>query len=178
TADGYKIKTPLFTSRIRLPGEYEGDETRLPPGTLPEVRLRAAHEFTKYINDRVRVRFDGIDAAEGLIAEAVDEKTGQMDEVATIGNLLTIRGYGLKIEGDEAHRDQVGLFFQAGDGDPVKAEIVAVNENRTLKVVVPALAAGTEYHLRIFTMSSAKGGGALLKTAREPRSEFTLTART
>ncbi|MDR1576452.1 MAG: DUF4469 domain-containing protein, partial [Treponema sp.] len=69
------------------------------------------------------------------------------------GNILTIRGYGLKIESDAAHELQTGVFFQPASGVPPKAEIIAVNEPKTLKVVVPStLTAGTEYHLRIFTM--------------------------
>ena len=57
------------------------------------------------------MEFDGIDQRDGLIAEAVDEHTGLLDEVMTIGNLLTLRGYGLKVEADA---DQAGLFFDDG----------------------------------------------------------------
>jgi hypothetical protein len=91
-ADGYKIKTPLFNLRIRLPGEYERVETALNEGLHPEVHMQRAIPFRQYIQDRVGVQFDGIDQAEGLIAEAVDEHMGQTDEVMTIGNLLDIRG--------------------------------------------------------------------------------------
>ncbi|MDR0583325.1 MAG: DUF4469 domain-containing protein [Treponema sp.] len=168
TADGYLIKTPLYNSRLRLPGEYEGAETALGEGLRPEIRFQAAAGFRKYIGETVRVEFDGIEDTDGLIAEALDEKTGQMDEVMTIGNLLTIRGYGLKIEGDEAHKAQMGLFFQPASGVPPKAEIIAVNENRTLKVIVPpGLTPGASYTLWIFAMSSASGGSTLLKTVRE-----------
>jgi hypothetical protein len=177
-ADGYKIKTPLFNLRIRLPGEYEGAETSLNEGLYPEVRMQSAAPFRQYIRDRVAVQFDGIDQAEGLIAEAVDEHTGQVDEVMTIGNLLDIRGYGLKIEGDADHQDEVGLFFDDGQKAPVKAEIIAVNAPRTLKVIVPAaLEVGGEYALKVVTQSSAKHGAALLKTVREVRSDFKLTVQ-
>ena len=36
TADGFKIKTPLFTLRLRVPGEYDGSETHLPAEGLPQ----------------------------------------------------------------------------------------------------------------------------------------------
>jgi hypothetical protein len=175
-ADGYKLKTPLFNLRIRLPGEYEGAETSLNEGLYPEVRMQSAAHFRQYIKDRVTIQFDGIDQADGLIAEAVDEYRGQVDEVMTIGNLLTIRGYGLKIEGDDEHTDEVGLFFDdGGEGGGVKAEIIAVNEPRTLKVIVPAgLAIRTEYTLKIVTQSSAKSRGNMLKNTREVRSDFKL----
>jgi hypothetical protein len=177
-ADGYKIKTPLFNLRIRLPGEYEGAETALNEGLYPEVRMQSAAPFRQYIRDRVKVLFDGIEQAEGLIAEAVDEYTGQVDEVMTIGNLLDIRGYGLKIEGDAEHKDEVGLFFDDGAGNLVKAEIIAVNEPRTLKTIVPAtLGAGGEYTLKVVTQSSTKHGAAVLKNLREERSDFKLTVQ-
>ena len=101
------------------------------------------------------------------------------DEAATCGNILTVRGFGLKIEGDEEHGDDVGLFFEPdGGGQPIKATIIAVNEPRTLKVVVPTyLDAGRKYRLRLITQSSAKGGGAMLKKVRDIHSDFTLTAQ-
>jgi hypothetical protein len=91
-ADGYKIKTPVFNLSIRLPGEYEGAETRLPEGIYPEARLQTSAALRRYIRERVQVAFDGIDQRDGLIAEAADEHSGRLDEVMTIGNILTIRG--------------------------------------------------------------------------------------
>jgi hypothetical protein len=177
-ADGYRIKTPLFTLRARMPGEYDGAETSLAEGEYPEVRMQPTARLRQYIREKVKVVFDGIETSDGLIAEAVDEKTGHIDETATIGNILTIRGSGLKIESDKEHEQQTGVFFQSASGVPSKAEIIAVNEPRTLKIVVPAgLTAGTEYNLRIFTMSSVHGGGRPLKIVRDIKSEFKLTAQ-
>ncbi|MHB9293180.1 hypothetical protein Holit_02301 [Hollandina sp. SP2] len=129
TADGYKIKPPIFNLRIRLPGEYTGAETGLVEGTYPEVRMQPSSGFRSYIKEKVQVELDGIEGDEGHIAEAVDEKTGLIDEVITLGNLLTIRGYGLKIESDKDHQLQTGVFFQGPEGtQSIKAEIIAVNE--------------------------------------------------
>ena len=176
-ADGYKIKTPVFNLSIRLPGEYEGAETHLPEGIYPEARLQASAALRTYIRDRVKVEFDGIDQRDGLIAEALDEHTGQLDDVMTIGNLLVLRGYGLKIEADADHQDQAGLFFDDGSSAPVKADILAVNEPRTLKAIVPAsLTAGKDYTIAIITQSPVRHGSGVLKNLREVRSEFKLTA--
>jgi hypothetical protein len=177
-ADGYKIKTPVFTLSIRLPGEYDGAETHLPEGIYPEARLQASMAIRNYIRDRVQIEFDGIEQRDGLIAEAVDQHTGQIDEIMTIGNLLTIQGYGLKIEADEAHADEAGLFFDDGATTPIKAEIIAVNEPRTLKVIVPAtLTADKDYTLKVVTQSSVNSNGVLLKNPREITSGFKLTAQ-
>jgi hypothetical protein len=89
-----------------------------------------------------------------------------------------IRGYGLKIEGDDEHKDEVGLFFDNGQNPPIKAEIVAVNEPRTLKAIVPVtFAVDGEYAFKVVTQSSAKHGAALLKNIREIRSNFKLTVQ-
>jgi hypothetical protein len=176
-ADGYRISTELFNLKIRVPGEYDGSENRLPDGVFPVARLQISAAFRKYLKERVKLDFSGIDQSDGLIAEARDEATELVDEVATIGNLLTVHGFGLKIEGDEDHRDTVGLYFEPETGAAIKTEIIAVNEPRTLKVIVPALETGKAYSLKVVTQSSAKGGGALLKKVREMRSEFTLAVQ-
>jgi hypothetical protein len=113
-----------------------------------------------------------------IIAEVVDECTGAMDVTATPGSLLTARGFGLKIEGDDLHKTQVGLWFDDKHTPPVKAEAVAVNEPRTVKVIVPAtLNADGECYLKIVTQSNVKGGGALLKNTRETWTDFMLTTQ-
>ncbi|MDR1231446.1 MAG: DUF4469 domain-containing protein [Spirochaetaceae bacterium] len=178
SADGYKIKTPLFTLKIRLPGEYNGSETALPEGVYAEAGIQAAAAYQRYLRDTVQVQFDGVNEAEGLIAGARDEHTEQDDEVMTIGNLLRVHGYGLKIKADAEHQGAAGLWFDDGVNAPVKAQIVAVNEPKNLKVVVPAsLVAGTDYALKVVTQFPGHGGGKLLKDLREVRSDFTLTAQ-
>jgi hypothetical protein len=178
-ADGFRIKTPLFNLLIKLPGEYDGTETHLAQGRVPEARLQPSAAFRSYLAEKVKVEFDGIDQNEGHIGEARDEATGLIDEVMTIGNILSIHGAGLKIEADQAHEGEAGLFFEPESGAAVKAEIIAVNEPRTIKAVVPAgLTAGTAYRIKIVTQSSAKHGSALLKNPRGIPSDFTLTAQT
>jgi len=177
-ADGFKIITPLFNLKVRVPGEYDGSETHLPDGVFPLARLQTSAAFRKYLKEKVKVEFGGLDLSDGLIAEAFDEASELADETATVGNLLTIRGFGLKIEADEAHRDSVGLFFEPeGGGAAIKTDIIAVNEPRTLKVIVPALEIGKQYVLKVVTQSSARNGATILKNVREMRSDFMLTAQ-
>jgi hypothetical protein len=72
----------------------------------------------------------------------------------------------------------VGLWFDDGQYPPIKAEILAVNEPRTLKAIVPAtLGVGAEYNLRVTTMSSVHASGHLLKEVRDIKSDFKLTAQ-
>ena len=99
-ADGYKIRTPVFNLSIRLPGEYEGAETRLPEGVHPEARLQVSAALRNYIRERVQVAFDGIDQRDGLIADAVDEHTGLFQSVLCFVTILLANHAVKKIEPD------------------------------------------------------------------------------
>ena len=175
-ADGYKVKTPLFNLRMRLPGEYDGSETHMPNGLFPAARMQTSAMFRNYLKDKVKVVLDGIDQTDGYIAEVTDEATGIVDEVLTIGNLITIRGWGLKIDGAPENHDTIGLYFESSDGDHrTKAEIIAVNEPRTIKAIIPNLPSDTKYRIIIVTQSSAKTTAHLLKNVRELRSDTIFT---
>jgi hypothetical protein len=176
-ADGYVIKTDLFSLRSRVPGVYDSTETQLPPGVYPLPKIRINPAVLQYFRDNVKVEFDGKTDTEGNIAHAIDEATGTMDEVMTRGNLLSIRGHGLKLEGDEFHQEQLGVFFKPNNGVPIKASIVAWNSPRLLKVLVPQeLTAETEYQIAVETWSSPMGHPGIFKKARDMRSRFRLKA--
>jgi hypothetical protein len=101
------------------------------------------------------------------------------NETVTPNAILTVLGYGLKVEGDEAHQAHVGLFFVPADaGAPtLKARYLPVNERRHLKAVVPpSLIIGTDYHLKIVTQTTVQRGGSLLKETRSVQSDFSLEA--
>lgn len=176
--DGFKLKTPIFNFRVRLPGDYDGTETRLNDGCYPEASLTVNVGFQNYLKEHVTLDFDGIDSADGFIGALTDEATGITDQVVTRDNILAVLGYGLKVEGDEAHRAEIGVYFEAADGTRVKAKAVAVNEPRAVKVIAsPTLVTGAGYHLVIVTQSSAKNGSTVLKNLREVKSEYLLTAQ-
>jgi hypothetical protein len=176
-ADGYKVKTLLFNSWARLPGEYDGSETSLAPGLHAELIMQTAPPLREYIKEKVTVQIDGIDDTDGLIAEALDEHTGLKDDVMTVGNLVTLRGWGLKIDGEPAQEPVLGLWFD-GPGAATRAEIIPVNEPKTLKFIVPAtLTVGSDYGLVIVTQSSTKNNAAVLKHRRTLKSAFKLTVQ-
>jgi hypothetical protein len=177
-ADGFKIKTPVFNLHIRLPREYDGAETGLAEGLFPEVRLQTSLWLRNYIKERVNVDIDGVDAAEGIIGEITDEASGLVDQAVTVDNILAIRGYGLKIEADEEHKSEVGVFFRDSYGSTHIAKALAVNEPHLLKVIAPPdLSAGYTYNVEVVTQSSARHGSTLLKEPRRVESEIPLTAQ-
>jgi hypothetical protein len=71
-----------------------------------------------------------------------------------------------------------GFWFDDRQTTPTKAQIIAVNEPKTLKVIIPAdLKPGRAYTLHLVTQSSSKGNGGILKTVREVWSDFKLAAQ-
>jgi len=178
-ADGHRVKTPLFRLKLRFPGWYDGYEIRLPEGMLPEARFIASEDFQNYLGKNVVITIDGIDQSDSIIARVIDEATGLVNECVTLDNIITVEGLGLKIETDEAHKGEVGLFLvPEADGPAVKARVL-INEPKTLKALVPAgLSVGAAYTLRVVTQSSAIVSNYLLKELREIQSRFALTACT
>ena len=181
-ADGYKIKTPLFNLRMRIPGEYIGSETHLPSDVFPVARLQTSARFRAYLKDKVKVLIGGMDSNDGYIAEILDETFDVTDDTTAPGHLLTIRGWGLKIDGseDNQHNGSLGVFFMPAEGTTglaeEKASIIAVNEPRTLKIIVPeSLKSGGQYTLKIVTQSSARNSGTILKNLRDIQSETVLS---
>jgi hypothetical protein len=178
-ADGYVIDTPLFNLHLRIPGEYDGSETHITPGLYPRVSATFDGPFRQYIREHVQLNFDGVDDTNGYIGEAEDLTTGDVNQTVTIGGVLTIRGYGLKIESDEEHSGEVGIFFEpvSGLGTRVAAKLLIVNEPRTLTILTDSrLTVNRSYVIVIDTQSSARSSNHLLKNVREIRSEFEVTA--
>ena len=176
-ANGYRIRTPLFNLTISIPGQYDGAETQLPEGVYPQPRFKANPGFRKYLKEKVKVEFAGVDCCEGCIDEAKDEATGLADTVITRGNILTINGRGLKVRWDETHKDMAGVFFLPETGEPVRAKEIAFNTPGRLIVQIPMeLRVGESYRLAVGTQSTPRHGGKLLKDVRNIRSDFTLTA--
>jgi hypothetical protein len=178
TADGYKIITPLFTVHMRIPGEYSGHETRLPDGVYPEVHMRVAPSFRQYIRKRVEVQFDGINENVGQIRQIVDGRTGLIDQVVTIDDILIIKGIGLKINSDAAHASEAGVYFMDPGGTKLPAKAIVRNESCTLVVISPAnLEANISYYVVLYTQTSVTNSTLLLKGMREVKAEFVLLAQ-
>ncbi|MDR2139476.1 MAG: DUF4469 domain-containing protein [Tannerella sp.] len=176
-ADGYKIQTGLVNIRVRIPGVYDGTETQLPEGVLPEVQMTVAPRMRRYIQEHVQLVFDGVEESNGFISKVKDEATGQVNEGVTPDNLVTVRGYGLKIESDAQHAQQTGAFLVDASGGETRVKAVALNTPRSLMLLLPAqLSPGAAYTLLIRTQGTMKSNGSLLKSVREVRSGFTLTA--
>ena len=177
-ADGYRIKTPLFTLKVAIQGEYDGTETHLPDGVAPQARLNASAELRQYIREHVELRFEGIEHNEGLIGSFYDKNSDTVDTYITPGRLYIIHGVGLKIASDADHAADTGLYYEdAATGARIHEEMrdIIQNEPTVVSGQAPSgLTPGKSYYIVIRTQSPVPGGGSLLKEVREIKSEFTV----
>ena len=181
-ADGFKIKTPVFTLKVAIPGEYDGTETHLPDGVKPEGRLNLSPELRKYLREHVELQIEGIEENPGIIGEVIDLETHEINQTLHVNNIFEVRGAGLKIAADADHADDVGIFLELASTDfriKLDPKGIAVNEPRTLKVFL-AIPEGLPaydpaFYVVVRTQLSATSGATLLKHVREVKSDFTVT---
>jgi hypothetical protein len=177
-ADGYQIDTPLINIRLRVPGEYNGNETHLPSDIYPKLSITIDAPFRRYIREHVQVIFDGVEDTNGCITRIEDIATGLVNDTVTIGGLLAIEGYGLKVEADEEHAPDAGVFLEDDNSNSFVVKVIALNEPRTLKVITSSqMVPGVAYTVVIRTQGSPKSNGHLLKDLREVRSDIRLVAQ-
>ena len=177
-ADGYTFKCPLFYTGIRIPGEYDGSETKIPDGLYPELRLLVSESMREYLRNHVQIVFDGFYNADGLIAEVIDDDTNEVNQTITRGHIAILNGFGLKIESDDEHRAQTGAFLADSSGTETRVKAIALNRPSILKLLVPDTLTPDEcYAIVIRTQISAKDGKTMLKNVREMRTDCIFKAR-
>ena len=108
------------------------------------------------------LKFDKTNTAAPLpqIQEVRDSVSGAVNELLTAGGVIEVRGYNLKIDGDDP---SCGLWFVRDDGQQLKAEIFIENKPAKVTAFIPDLSPGN-WQLKLVTQFS--GGGVFLKTPK------------
>jgi hypothetical protein len=122
--------------------------------------------------DGIEVEITGVGEAGAVIVEAVDVKTGSVNDRITPNRNLRIRGSKLKLAGE--HPD-VGVYFVSettGEQIKVEADEIVDNKPSELVIIVPQLESGL-YFVKVSTQFSS--GSALLKEPRTVTFDKTLT---
>jgi hypothetical protein len=181
-ADGYQIKTPVFTLKVNIPGEYDGTETHLPENTRPKGHINLSNEMQKYLHEHIQLQFLGKKDTNGFIGEVIDRMTGGVNETIHPGKLFEITGAGLKITADATHADDVGIYLEsAADGTRVRIDPLSIGLNERTRLAASApnateIPTGSQWYMIVRTQETAKEhGGQILKHVREMKSNFTLT---
>jgi len=158
--NGYAVNLPLFNTSFSISGLFEGamdsfDGNRhklninLTKGTL----LRNAEKNVKLEKTAAR-------APQPTIQEVMDSVSGAVNERLTASGVVELRGYNLRIEGDDP---TCGLWFIAENGIETKAAVILENKPSRIMAMIPALAAGN-WQVKVVTQFT--GSGKSLKTPK------------
>jgi hypothetical protein len=162
-SDGFSINTGYFTANTLIRGVFNS-----PTETFNTDKHAILYQFNQ--GDLLRkelpnitVEITGIGDSSITITEVIDVKTGSVNDLITPNRNLRIKGYKLKLAGDNP---AVGVFFvnqTTQERTKVESSEIVNNNPAELIIVTPVLAAGT-YILEV--TSQFAGGGVNLK---EPR---------
>ena len=157
--EGGHVNTPLFNTSSSISGVFEGPMDTFDPNrhkyninVTKGTRLRA-------VEKRQKLEKTNATPLQPNIQEVKDTISGKVNEVLTPNGVVEVRGYSLKIAGDE----RCGLWFIPASGEAVKAAIFVDNKPSTVIAIIPPLAAGS-YTVRIVTQHSSG------KDLKEPKS--------
>ena len=156
---GYNVVHPLFNIFFFMSGvfdnlldTYDGNRHKVNVNLSKGVKLRETEK-------KVKVQKTNSPSPQPQIQEVKDSITGVVNETLTAQGVVEVRGYNLKIEGDNP---SCGLWFVHENGEETKATIIIENKPSKIFAMIPALADGT-YQIKIVTQFS---GSNLLKTPK------------
>ena len=158
--EGNTINLPLFNTSFSISGVFEspldsfdGNRHKLNINVTKGVLLREAEKSVKFEKTNTAVPLP-------QIQEVKDSISGAVNETLTPNGVVEVRGYNLKIDGDEP---TCGLWFVADNGSEIKADVLIENKPSKIIAMIPALTAGT-YQVKVVTQHT--GSGTLLRTPK------------
>ena len=158
--EGNNVNLPLFNTSFSISGVFEspmdsfdGNRHKLNINLTKGILLREAEK---------NVKFEKTNTAAPLpqIQEVRDSVSGRVNETLTSGGVIEVRGYNLRIDGDDP---ACGLWFFNDNGYEVKASVIIENKPSRILAMIPALQVGN-FQIKVVTQFS--GGGKFLKTPR------------
>ena len=167
--DGFSVQLGNFISlHTRIGGTYHGASDHISAENLHIAFRTLAH--LRELLAKVKIENEGLAGDGSYIEEIIDVHTESINSALTPGNMVTIMGHKIKIEGE--HPDCGLWFVSKADGARVKTnEHLAVNRASELVGIIPALTAGT-YKLEVVTLHT---GSTPLKEPRVIKAEPVLT---
>jgi hypothetical protein len=173
-SDGFSINTGYFTANTLIRGVFNS-----PTETFNTDKHAILYQFNQ--GDLLRkelpniaVEISGIGDSSITVNEVIDIKTGSVNDLITPNRNLRIKGYKLKLAGENP---AVGVYFinkETSERIKVDPSEIATNNPGELMIVTPVLAAGT-YSLEV--SSQFAGGGVNLKEPRTSAFDKVLTVQ-
>jgi len=173
-SDGYSINTGYFTANTLIRGVFNS-----PTETFNTDKHAILYQFNQ--GDLLRkelpnisVEIKGIGDSSITVNEVIDVKTGSVNDLITPNRNLRIKGFKLKLAGDNP---AVGVYFvnqTTQERTKVETSEIVTNNPAELIIVTPVLVAGT-YMLEV--VSQFAGGGINLKEPRTSAFDKVLTVQ-
>ena len=160
--EGYVVTLPLFNTSTSISGVFES-----PLDSFDGNRHKLNINLTKGAvlrNTEKNVKFEKTNTAAPLpnIQEVKDSLSGTVNEKLTSKGVIELRGYNLKIDGDDP---TCGLWIMDADtGEETKCEVFVDNKPSKIIAVLPALPNGS-YLVKV--VSQYNNGGKFLKTPKQ-----------
>ena len=170
-ADGYRITTPLFNLRIRVPGEYEGTETCLPDGVHPVVRLVSSAEYRAYVKENVKVDFSGLEPLKGFISGFFDVDENAYNALFAAGDQFILTGSDIRAEGPDP---ACGVFFVPVDDPSQEVRVTRIARNSQSQIIGICPQTGHQYNKIVIRTQYSGSSSRFLKTVRTIESSFVI----
>ena len=160
SAEGNTFNLPLFNTSFSISGVFDG-----PLDSFDPNRHRLNLNLTKgtLLRDAEKtVKLEKTTATAPLpqIQEVKDSVSGTVNERLTAAGVVEVRGYNLKIDGDDP---TCGLWLVDENGQQTKAAVIIENKPSRIIAMIPQLNAGS-YQVKVITQYS--GGGTFIKNPR------------
>ena len=168
--DGFTINNGYYSIYPNLGGTFKGlRDTPNPKSNPLSFRFRTNKPLRK-LAESIAIEIDGFAEVDAYIDEFIDTEDNTRNTWYMPGNLFSLSGNRIKIEGDDTG---VGLFFvPVNGGDPVKVTRFNENTPSSIRGITPNCDFDN-CRLEIRTQYSGTSG-RFLKTLRIITSYFTL----
>ena len=170
--NGFKVNLKIFTIHLNIGGIFRSKNEAYDPVAHPlSFKFRVLKPL-RDLRGLIKVNIDGCAHTHGSIDEFLDHESGAVNATCAAGNMFTVKGRKLKIEGGDP---SCGLYFVPVD-DPskaVKAAHLGDNLPARLSGITPDIPGFSEVRLEVRTQYTG-ATNKLLKAPYTIRSAFTL----
>lgn len=173
-SDGFSVNTGYFQATPLIRGVFNSPTETFNPDKHAILYQFNQGDILRKGLSNITVEITGIGDSSLSISEVIDVKSGSVNDVITPNRNLRIKGFKLKLAGDNPN---VGVFFinqATQERTKVETSEIVNNNPAELIIVTPVLAAGM-YILEV--VSQFAGGGVNLKEPRTSAFDKILTVQ-
>ena len=134
--EGYNITIPLFNTACSISGvfdspldSFDGNRHKLNINLTKGRLLREVERSMKFEKTNVP-------SPQPNIQEVKDSMSGRVNEILGRNGVVEVRGYNLKIEGDDP---SCGLWFRMNNGNEYRADVLIENKPSRIIACIPYL---------------------------------------